>query len=78
MLFTGRAEVINVFLVLIAVDLSRHAAAATAADKNTGEQIHLVLFGRSAGIDPSDPLHQVKVMLADDSLMCAGDADPLG
>ena len=63
-------------LVLVAVDLSRHAPAAAAADQNTGKQIYLVLFGRSAGIDPSDPLYQVKVMLADDRLMCAGDADP--
>lgn len=62
----------------IAVDLSRHAAAATAADQNTGKQIHLVLFGRSAGIDPSDPLYKVKVMLTDDRFMCAGDTDPFG
>ena len=58
-----------VFLILIAVGLARHTAAAAAADQNAGEQVDFIRFWRCPGINPAEALHQVKIMFLDDRLM---------
>ena len=67
-----------VLLAVCTVGLAGHAASATPADQDTGEQIHCVLVGRSPGIQSLDALHQLKILTGNQRFVCIRDAHPLG
>ena len=74
----GGTIIVVVLLAVCAVGLAGHAASAAPADQNTGEQVHRVLVGRSAGIQPLDALHQLKILTGDQRFMGIRDTHPLG
>lgn len=68
-LFAGRAVIIVILFVFIAVRLAGHTAATASADQNTGKQVNLIRFGRSPCVNPAEPLHQIKIVLLYDRFM---------
>ena len=68
-LFAGRAVIIVILFIFIAVRLAGHTAATAAADQNTGKQVNLIRFGRSPCVNPAEPLHQIKIVLLYDRFM---------
>ena len=74
----GGTIIVVVLLAVCTVGLAGHAASATPADQNTGEQIYRVLVGRSPGIQPLDALHQFKILTGDQRFVGIRDTHPLG
>ena len=68
-LFAGRAVIIVILFIFIAVRLAGHTAATASADQNTGKQVNLIRFGRSPCVNPAEPLHQIKIVLLYDRFM---------
>ena len=65
----GRAVIIVILFIFIAVRLAGHTAATAAADQNAGKQVNLIRFGRSPCVNPAEPLHQIKIVLLYDRFM---------
>ncbi|CAN3969102.1 imidazoleglycerol-phosphate dehydratase HisB, partial [Dysosmobacter welbionis] len=74
----GRTIIVVVLLAVCTVGLAGHAASAAPADQNTGEQVHRILVGRSAGIQSLNALHQLKILTGNQRFMGIRDAHPLG